>query len=137
VLSIPRTAETREHVVRAAKLFHEKLKEGCPASAPAVVLRAGPLGSYTISEKWSGWVPAFWRKDEQARVVDVTGGGNSFLGGLCAGLLISDGDCRTGGCVRRARLTGSQHLRFDCCVVRDTATRTAENQRLLAGRTLE
>lgn len=42
------------------------------------------------------WVEAVFGKDEQDRVVDVTGGGNGFLGGMGAGLLISGGDAFEG-----------------------------------------
>jgi hypothetical protein len=38
-------------------------------------------------------------------VVDPTGGGNGFLGGLCAGLLLSDGDMREGASRRCIELT--------------------------------
>ncbi|OCF33183.1 hypothetical protein I316_05228 [Kwoniella heveanensis BCC8398] len=62
---------------------------------PTIIVRAGKLGSYTLSDQWRGWIPAYWGEDEQGRVVDVTGGGNAFLGGLCAGLLISNGNIRT------------------------------------------
>ncbi|RSH89473.1 hypothetical protein EHS25_002022 [Saitozyma podzolica] len=96
VLSLPRSEETQEDVVHAAEIFHRKLREAHADAAPALVLRAGALGSYTIATGWKGWVPAYWRPTEQNRVVDVTGGGNAFLGGLCAGLLASDGDYRIG-----------------------------------------
>jgi len=43
------------------------------------------------------WVEAVFGKDEQDRVVDVTGGGNGLLGGMGAGLLISGGDAYEGG----------------------------------------
>jgi sugar/nucleoside kinase (ribokinase family) len=39
--------------------------------------------------------PYFTERD-QGKVEDPTGGGNGFLGGLCAGLLISGGDMRIG-----------------------------------------
>lgn len=32
------------------------------------------------------WIPAYWTKENAAKVVDPTGGGNTFLGGLGAGL---------------------------------------------------
>jgi len=32
------------------------------------------------------WGPAYWTESEIEQVVDVTGAGNGFLGGLCAGL---------------------------------------------------
>ena len=37
-------------------------------------------------------MPAFWNADEQDEVRDVTGAGNSFLGGLIAGLSLNKGD---------------------------------------------
>ena len=101
VLSIkPRENPTPQDVVDAAELFHRLLM-----ASSVVIVRAGAMGSYTISPEWRGWVPAFWK--DQSRVVDPTGGevgreraevlgGNAFLGGLCAGLLISGGDWRTG-----------------------------------------
>ena len=32
------------------------------------------------------WVPAYWTEAQIDQVVDVTGAGNGFLGGLCAAL---------------------------------------------------
>lgn len=96
ILSIPATdPPSRSDVVRAAEVFHQLVLE-TGKSAPTVIVRAGEMGSYTLSEQWEGWVPAYWRKEEQERVVDSTGGGNAFLGGLCAGLLLSEGDFRIG-----------------------------------------
>ncbi|KAF9263629.1 Ribokinase-like protein [Marasmius fiardii PR-910] len=59
----------------------------------AVVIRSGGLGAYVLTEKRGGkWIPAFWSDEDTKEVVDVTGAGNSFLGGLAAGLHIADGD---------------------------------------------
>ena len=91
VLSLPPSEPTQASVEYAAKVFHSRLE-----TRSAIIIRAGEMGSYTLSDGWTGWVPAFWRSNEQDRVVDVTGGGNAFLGGLMAGLLLSDGDFRTG-----------------------------------------
>jgi sugar/nucleoside kinase (ribokinase family) len=55
----------------------------------AVVIRAGALGAcYALSSSPQSvhWVPAYWTGSEIDQVVDVTGAGNGFLGGLCAGL---------------------------------------------------
>jgi len=58
-----------------------------------VVIRSGALGAYVISRKTEGaWVEAFWTTTDVNRVVDVTGAGNSFLGGLAAGLEVTGGD---------------------------------------------
>ncbi|KAG6812651.1 hypothetical protein H0H92_001601 [Tricholoma furcatifolium] len=55
-----------------------------------VIIRSGALGSYVKSLNDNGmWVSAFWTADDHERVIDVTGAGNSFLGGLAAGLLLT------------------------------------------------
>ncbi|KLT41647.1 Ribokinase-like protein [Cutaneotrichosporon oleaginosum] len=58
-----------------------------------IVVRAGADGAYALSYEWSGRVPAFWR--DGSRILDVTGGGNAFMGGLLAGLLLTN-DMRAG-----------------------------------------
>jgi len=55
----------------------------------AVVIRAGAMGAcYALSSSPQSvhWVPAYWTESQIHQVVDVTGAGNGFLGGLCAGL---------------------------------------------------
>lgn len=96
ILSIPPTSPPREADVMYAAETFRRLVRRTGKRAPAIIVRAGGMGSYTLSGKWSGWVPAYWGPKDQHLVVDVTGGGNAFLGGLCAGLLLSDGDFRTG-----------------------------------------
>jgi sugar/nucleoside kinase (ribokinase family) len=101
LLSIdPNTHATLEEVSQAAQVFHD-LISAQNTTVPAIIVRAGRLGSYTISTEWSGWVPPYFDTHEQGRVVDPTGGGNGFLGGLCAGLLLSDGDMREGTSLHR------------------------------------
>ena len=96
LLSIePSTHTTHEEVLKAAQVFHD-LISAQNTTVPAIIVRAGRLGSYTLSTKCSGWVPPYFNTHEQERVVDPTGGGNGFLGGLCAGLLISEGDMKEG-----------------------------------------
>ncbi|KAF5370016.1 hypothetical protein D9758_001261 [Tetrapyrgos nigripes] len=57
----------------------------------AVIIRSGAMGAYIItSDRGGRWISAFWNDAEH--VVDVTGAGNSFLGGLAAGLEISGND---------------------------------------------
>ncbi|WVQ82609.1 hypothetical protein IAT38_004740 [Cryptococcus sp. DSM 104549] len=95
ILSIPPSpSPTHSDAETAAHAFNDLLSSRHPSQRPAIIVRAGELGSFTLSEKWTGWMPAYWTEEEQKEVVDVTGGGNSFLGGLLAGLLISDGDVR-------------------------------------------
>ncbi|KAK0453374.1 Ribokinase-like protein [Armillaria borealis] len=57
----------------------------------SVIIRSGELGAYVATRANGGkWVDAFWA--DQEKVVDVTGAGNSFLGGLGAGLYLAQGD---------------------------------------------
>ncbi|KAK3111864.1 hypothetical protein LTR53_012456 [Teratosphaeriaceae sp. CCFEE 6253] len=59
-------------------------------SAGAVVVRCGKEGCYIATTQLTRWLPAFHR--DQANVIDPTGGGNGFLGGLAVGLVRSGGD---------------------------------------------
>ncbi|KAK0191208.1 Ribokinase-like protein [Armillaria mellea] len=57
----------------------------------SVIIRSGELGAYVATRANGGkWIDAFWA--DQEKVVDVTGAGNSFLGGLGAGLYLAQGD---------------------------------------------
>jgi len=61
----------------------------------SVVIRSGQLGAYVKSRGTNGiWVDAYWTESQEdaQHVVDVTGAGNSFLGGLAAGLTHTEGD---------------------------------------------
>lgn len=59
-----------------------------------VLIRCGEMGAYVKSRAREGmWIDAFWNSQEDSkRIVDVTGAGNSFLGGLAAGLRLNQGD---------------------------------------------
>ena len=85
--------QTRQSTETAAQAFYDLLPN---PQATAVIVRAGAMGSYTLSKSWTGWIPAYWTDLDQDKVIDPTGGGNSWLGGLLAGLLSSDGDMKTG-----------------------------------------
>ncbi|KAI9466751.1 Ribokinase-like protein [Lactarius psammicola] len=80
---------SKSSIERACKSF---LDFGVgPSGTGAVVIRGGSLGAYVASRSQPGtWIEAYWRTEE--RVVDVTGAGNSFLGGLAAGLVLTNGD---------------------------------------------
>ncbi|GAA5833361.1 hypothetical protein JCM9279_001503 [Rhodotorula babjevae] len=62
-------------------------------AADVVLIRSGPLGAYAVRrgrESEGVWVPAYHSYEDgraTGKVVDVTGAGNSFLGGLMAGLV--------------------------------------------------
>jgi len=61
------------------------------AGAGCVIIRSGAMGAYVATRRKGGqWVDAFW--NNITKIIDVTGAGNSFLGGLAAGLLLADGD---------------------------------------------
>lgn len=84
----------------------------------SVIIRSGALGAYVMtSDKKGRWIDAFWSSAENIdslTVVDVTGdslgkyvhgrdhidkklgAGNSFLGGLAAGLSITNGNVYEG-----------------------------------------
>ncbi|KAH8106249.1 Ribokinase-like protein [Cristinia sonorae] len=58
-----------------------------------VIIRSGHLGAYVANvERGGQWVEAYWTPSDSDRVVDVTGAGNAFLGGLGAGLHFTKGD---------------------------------------------
>jgi len=55
----------------------------------AVVARVGKDGCYVATRKGSRWMPAY-HQSATGKVVDPTGGGNAFLGGLAVGLVRGD-----------------------------------------------
>ncbi|KAK7695647.1 hypothetical protein QCA50_000283 [Cerrena zonata] len=82
---------TQEQVEAAADRFLE-LGVG-PEGNGYVIIRSGALGAYVASRTRPGrWFDAYWTKDDAPHIVDVTGAGNAFLGGLAAGLHFTDGD---------------------------------------------
>lgn len=88
LLSIPLPA-TRAKIEEAATKF---LDYGIGEDAAgSIVIRSGALGAYVMSTSTKGrWVDAFWGPHDPKRVVDVTGAGNAFLGGLGAGLKFTE-----------------------------------------------
>ncbi|KAG9521960.1 Ribokinase-like protein, partial [Aureobasidium melanogenum] len=56
------------------------------ASKIAVVVRSGKDGCYVSSASNQAWLPAF-HAPTPVKVIDPTGGGNGFLGGLAIGLV--------------------------------------------------
>ncbi|KAI0356585.1 Ribokinase-like protein [Trametes cingulata] len=93
LLSMP-LPPTKELIEEACRRFLE-MGVG-PDGNGAVVIRSGAMGA-CIAQKGQpfNWVDAYWSGPEGAsKVVDVTGAGNSFLGGLAAGLVLANGDVR-------------------------------------------
>lgn len=61
-----------------------------PDKQGAVVVRAGAEGCFVLSATQRLWLPAY--HTDASRVVDPTGGGNGFLGGLAVGLVRTNFD---------------------------------------------
>lgn len=70
-----------------------------PTATGGVVVRAGKEGCCIATPSKTRWLPAYHQ--DASRVVDPTGGGNGFLGGLAVGLV------RTGSDVVEAARMGS------------------------------
>ncbi|KAH9943109.1 Ribokinase-like protein [Epithele typhae] len=93
LLGMPTVEPTKELVEEACGRF---LDMGIgPRGAGSVIIRCAHMGACIGTQDAPyTWIPAFWTPNDAHKVVDVTGGGNSFLGGLGAGLVLSDGDVK-------------------------------------------
>lgn len=56
-----------------------------PDGQGGIIIRAGKDGCFVAHKDSRKWIPAYHQSDE--KVVDPTGGGNTFLGGLAMGLV--------------------------------------------------
>ncbi|TBU48442.1 Ribokinase-like protein [Dichomitus squalens] len=92
MLSMPKEP-TKELVEEACSRF---LDMGVgPHGQGSVIIRSGAMGACVASRGSPlAWVDAYWSPENSDKVVEVTGAGNSFLGGLGAGLVLSKGDVR-------------------------------------------
>ncbi|KAJ7283869.1 Ribokinase-like protein [Mycena rebaudengoi] len=90
LLSIP-LPPTQNSIEEAARRF---LDLGIGRDGKGfIIIRSGGMGAYVATKgEDPRWVPAFWSSKDANKIVDVTGAGNSFLGGLAAGLLLERGD---------------------------------------------
>ncbi|KAK3707162.1 hypothetical protein LTR37_012331 [Vermiconidia calcicola] len=61
-----------------------------PTKDGAVVVRAGKEGCFVANLDTRKWLPAYHK--DPTKVIDPTGGGNGFLGGLAVGLVRCDGE---------------------------------------------
>lgn len=86
--SAPRTEAQFDELADAFFQYQDPKKSG-------TVLRCGPLGCYIKSKNLSILLPAY--HVDQANVVDVTGGGNSFCGAFMTALVLSKGDWLVAG----------------------------------------
>ncbi|GAA5978112.1 hypothetical protein JCM5350_007399 [Sporobolomyces pararoseus] len=86
----------KEGIEEIAKRF---LKE--EGAKDLVIIRSGAWGAFTVrkgKEENGFWTEAYYPYDDteaQKRVKDVTGAGNSFLGGLMGGLVLHPDDVQT------------------------------------------
>ncbi|KAH6915139.1 Ribokinase-like protein [Coprinopsis sp. MPI-PUGE-AT-0042] len=90
LLSMP-SIETKDSIERAASSFLDfSIGED---GKGWVIIRSGAMGAYVRSRGRPGrWIEAYWTPEDEKRIVDVTGAGNAFLGGLAAGLKHAEGD---------------------------------------------
>ncbi|KAJ6597199.1 Ribokinase-like protein [Mycena vulgaris] len=103
---LPASEDLHARVEAYATRFHE-------LGSTTIIVRAGSCGSFvsnrteSLGERGARWIPPFWTPEEAVEMVkNTTGAGNSFLGGLCAGMQI------TGNDVFRAAMYGSVSASF-------------------------
>jgi len=93
---LPQTTSIKDTKEGIEELARRLLEVGVgQESSGAVVVRAGHRGSFVISKNVNFWLPAYYASEEDnshKKVVDTTGAGNSFLGGLGAGLAQTKGN---------------------------------------------
>jgi sugar/nucleoside kinase (ribokinase family) len=86
------------------------LKSGIGAEGNgSVVVRAGKDGCYVATRQSERWIPAYHQSTD--KVVDPTGGGNGFLGGLGVGLVRGNRHDPV-QCVEEAAIMGSVAASF-------------------------
>lgn len=74
------------------KLCDEWLQMGIGSNGQgAIVVRAGKDGCLVARQGVRKWLPAYFNSADQSKVIDPTGGGNTFLGGLAVGLVRNGG----------------------------------------------
>lgn len=61
-------------------------QEGATTTTPTYSFICDEDNEVEIDPGLDRWIPAYWTKENADKVVDPTGGGNTFLGGLAAGL---------------------------------------------------
>lgn len=80
----------RRHLDLLAHGFAQRLQtlDG-EADCPLIVIRGGAAGSVALCGSHEAAIPAWHGSEDSALVLDVTGGGNSFLGGFIAAIATS------------------------------------------------
>lgn len=80
------TALSRELVETQA----QSLLDDIPGSKLSIVVRCGAQGCFVLSSNAKRWLPAL--HTDSGKVIDPTGGGNGFLGGLAIGMVRCERD---------------------------------------------
>ncbi|KAJ7068095.1 Ribokinase-like protein [Mycena amicta] len=98
----PNAEEAFSLLSMAPPLSRERIEEACQrflqlgvgrGGKGAVIIRSGAMGAcIAVEDQSARWVDAFWSSADEVKVIDVTGAGNGFLGGLAAGLTLENGD---------------------------------------------
>lgn len=82
-VGLEKLPRSEEDIKRLAEIFLEH----APPSG-GIALRCGELGVYILTRNLSIMLPAYHQ--DQSKVIDVTGGGNSFCGAFLTALCLSD-----------------------------------------------
>ncbi|KAK6525805.1 hypothetical protein TWF281_010848 [Arthrobotrys megalospora] len=78
-------AEKRESIeINSEKWYLSGI--GSKGDGP-IIVRAGKEGCYIRYKDGRKWLPAYFDENHSAQVVDPTGGGNCFIGGLAIGMV--------------------------------------------------
>lgn len=83
----PDRSKQRSAIEGVARRLHQEIDRRHRHKVPVICIRSGTLGALTCMPQGpSRWTEAYHLPAEAARVVDVTGAGNAWLGGFTAGL---------------------------------------------------
>jgi sugar/nucleoside kinase (ribokinase family) len=85
----------RELEVLASRFLPYLTSDSKYKTGSGIVLRCGALGCFTLTTNGiSKWFPAYHNHLSQSiqRVIDPTGGGNTFIGSFTTGFILSKGD---------------------------------------------
>ena len=79
-------AVDREVIESCSSKLLSAVSDSGRITRPSVVVRSGKEGCYVTSSNGQAWLPAY-HSSTAHKVIDPTGGGNGFLGGLAVGLV--------------------------------------------------
>ncbi len=86
--------DTKPEIEKVGEKFLPYLTKTKGDFTASICIRAGKQGCVIMnSTGYKKWFPAY--HSDSSKVIDPTGGGNSFIGGFSAGLVLSNGDLET------------------------------------------